>query len=92
MTRLAVPVDKSYKTATNDCVLEICLETMEQVRPTTSVTRPNRPFLSLDDRRLQVLSKLQSTLSHQSLHYQQEQILTKDTFFQLFSNSVSFLR
>ena len=54
----------------------------------SSVTSKTNYLLSLDNRRQRVLTKLQSLLKQQASN-DQEPIITKDKFIQLFSNNVS---
>ena len=54
----------------------------------SSVTSKTNYLLSLDNRRQRVLTKLQSLLKHQASN-DQEPIITKDKFIQLFSNNAS---
>lgn len=54
----------------------------------SSVTSKTNYLLSSDNRRQRVLTKLQSLLKQQASN-DQEPIITKDKFIQLFSNNVS---
>ena len=54
----------------------------------SSVTSKTNYLLSLDNRRQRVLTKLQSLLKQQASN-DQEPIITKDKFIQLFSNNAS---